>query len=192
MAQMQLSTHHLGGNSGSFMKKIKFSKPFLFGLYLFIRQRALSVDRSLNYCDNLDGSWTKLVEFFSNKVSITSVLEKVRTLSPINLNIATVTKDKYPKISRSFILSFFGKNQFLTEEELIFIYSKLYCLRIMMLKSDNLDRYELSKLRVELSHAEALIRERLNESGNDCIEHFSQNEILKCKSLEELLGYTWP
>ncbi|MEJ2613153.1 MAG: hypothetical protein P8179_24650 [Candidatus Thiodiazotropha sp.] len=161
-----------------------FDKKFLLGLYLFLRQLQLSIDRSLD-------DWTGLVGYLSSKTPIETVLDKLRSTSTINLDDSAIGGVERPALSSGVLASALDRKNCLSDEELVYIYANLRTLDSYLLGDDSPDRQALIDLRIDLQYSEDLVRKRINKSaltGKEFVEHFNQNETLTCASIEELVG----
>lgn len=165
----------------------RFEKSFLLGLYLFLRQLQLSIDRSLN------DDWAALVEYLSCKTSVLKVLDKLQSASTIDLEKSADDEVEKPRLSRG-LSSVVGRKNCLSDKELIFIYAKLRTMATFLLKDKAPDREVLINLRMDLQHSEELVRSRISSKSltdKEFVEHFNQNESLACKGVEELVGGSW-
>lgn len=57
------------------------------------------------------------------------------------------------------------------------------------------DQDELTALRMNLMHAEELVKRRIDRNylvGNEFVAHFIQNEALACRGIDELMDRSWP
>ncbi len=169
------------------MKK-RIDTNFLLGLYLFIRQLQLSIDRSLN------DDWTKLVRYLDSKTSIQMVLDRLQSMSTINLEDKIAIEGVYkPTLSKGFWGTFIARKSCLTDEELIYIYAQLKIL-VSLLKNNSPDHKELIELRMNLFHSEALVANRISKRNlvnKEFVEHFNQNEFLSFESIDKLVGKPW-
>jgi hypothetical protein len=168
--------------------KFRFDQSFLLGLYLFIRQLQLSIDRSLN------GDWEKLVEYFEAKTSVSEVLEKLKSISTIDFESKTVGELTKPALVESLLSAIAGRQNTLSEEELVFIFSRLQEFSALLSCSESPNPQALINLRLELQRAEDLVSSRIDKktlAGKEFVEHFNQNDSLECKAINDLVGGAW-
>jgi hypothetical protein len=188
MGLMRLSKNLLGGNFGIKTMKHKIDNMFLLGLYLFLRQLQLSVDRSLN------DDWEKLVDYLSSKTAIEKVLDKLRSITTIDLQTNVDHHDGSPSATNRILDLFHINKQKLSNQEIAFIYTQLKSINSFLSKKKRPERETLISLRISLQRAEELVASRIGKyelKGKEFVEHFNQNEIRGCKKLEELVGGSW-
>lgn len=164
-----------------------FDKRFLLGLFLFLRQLQLSIDRSFD-------DWVGLVGYLSSKTPIETVLDKLQATSTIDLDNSTIDGVERPALSNGLLASVLGRKNCLSGEELVYIYMHLKTLSSYLLRDDPHGRQDLIDLRMDLQYSENLVRGRINRSaltGKEFVEHFNQNETLTCASIDELVGDSW-
>jgi hypothetical protein len=68
-------------------------------------------------------------------------------------------------------------------------------LRALLETSGEVSQADRMSLRLELSHIEAALSEKVPKSSVDsirCVEHYNQADMLKLKPLEEIAGNGWP
>lgn len=164
---------------------IQFTSNFLLGLYLFLRQSQLSIDR----CP--PDSWNKLVNYFEVRTPIRrviKVLENTALVSIDNISVDEIVNS----LNKRNVLSIWRSKNCLSEKELTYIYSCLLVLEDMF--SCFPDRETLVNLRLRLADAEMIVYNRLKRKtvvGRENIEHFNQSDMLSCKSIDELVGDVW-
>lgn len=166
----------------------KLEISFLLGLYLYLRQLQLSIDRSFN------GDWASLIDYFSSRTPVQAVLNKLQTISTIDLNKATVEGVKRPALSKGLLSYVRWHKNYLTDEELIFIYARLKTWALIFSQENVPEQGSLIELRIDLQHAEELVAGRISKSaltGKKFVEHFNQNESLACRGIDELVGESW-
>jgi len=167
---------------------MKLDKKFLLGLYLYLRQRHLSIDRTP--CQD----WRQLVDFFSDKTPIEKVMQKLEDTAPIVVKCSDLENVIKPPIKRSVVGKLMRKHYCLSQDEFIYIYKQLSRLNRTLTQGYAITAEEKGLLRVNLSHCDQIVHSRLkNKDYNEefIVEHFNQNPILTCKPLEEILGGPW-
>ncbi len=165
----------------------RLDKNFLLGLYLFLRQLQLSIDRSLN------DDWAALVEYLSYKTSVQEVLDKLQSASTIDLEKRAGDKVERPCLSKG-LSSVVGRKNCLSNEEIIYIYAKLKTIASFLVGDSAPHREALINLRMDLLHSEELVKIRISKkylTSKEFVEHFNQNEALACKGIDELVGRSW-
>ena len=144
-------------------------------------------------------TYAKLVIYFEDKVSPRTVLTELKSQSvePI-ITEKTLSNPKPIGLFENVVIRFLrmiGAKPYLTYDELAYIYSTL----------EMFGKY-LTSERLHESHKMVLLRMRLNRCGDmlalrlfcseikpaQNVEHFNQNDILDCHSLEVIVGDTWP
>jgi hypothetical protein len=175
------------------MGKLCLEKRFIFGLYTYLRQVELSVDRALY------DSIAKLVIYFEDKVSPRSVLSELKSQSvePI-ITEKTLSSPRRPiGLFENVVIRFLtmiGAKPYLTYDELAYIYSTLEMFRKYLTSEQLRDRKELVGLRMRLNSCGDMLALRLSRREIKRalhFEHFNQNDILDCHPLEVLVGDTW-
>jgi len=166
---------------------MKLDDKFVLGLFLFLRMLQLSFDRALG------GRWDNLTKYlaeqpnFRNVVSMLSVVCKYDVLPNSAPNKPTASSLNVAK-------SFLGICT-LNKDEISFI-------SWWLLKADDLVERaeyepsvdEITEVRLNLAYAEELVRSRLKYKDHsiEYVEHFNQNDVHKCRSIEEIVGEPWP
>lgn len=173
------------------MEKIYFDRRFLYGLYLYVRQIELSVDRAFG------DDWQKLVQFFSDRTPVDSVLAKLLAMAKLtsvdcaDRPIVVEQAGIWRRILSRFLP---GGSSYLTIEELQNICGRLKKFS-EYLQCASPSRDDLVRLRMDLFSAERLIERRI-AIGHDvesvCVEHFNQNLSLPCRPLQVIIGHSWP
>ncbi len=167
--------------------KVLFEQKFLLGLFLFIRQLQLSIDRSLN------DDWKKLAVYLKSKASIQDVLERLISISKLDLKKSRLHSSKR-SLPKRLLPSFFSRLNTLTENEIIFIYSRLQSVSVILSDHEPPNRQELISLRYDLYQAEELVKGKIEKSAvkdKEYVAHFNQNKHLVFRELDELVGEAW-
>ena len=151
------------------MTKVFFSTEFLLGLYLTLPQIQLSIDRAS------EKEWEKLCDFLDQKTKTQAILDKLKS---------SRSSKRYP-------LSRFG---YLTTQELEMVISAMENYAYLRSKTICTQPTILIDTRIELTQVEELVRNRISKPNllnKQNIEHLNQNEILRCQSINDLVGNTW-
>lgn len=170
------------------MASFPFDRRFLVGLYLLLRQLQLSIDRSYG------STWESLVNYFAERTPIQNVLNRLKNANVVDMDQYSDEAVEQPKFDTRLFSRLMKQKGCLSEKELLFVYRKLKVVYLLFGDKDPPDHEHLVRLRLDLAHAEDLIRNRLDKKlikNKCCVEHFNQNEILDCKSLDELVGNGW-
>lgn len=169
-----------------------FVKPnFFLGLYCFLRQIELSLDRF--------DRWEKLLEYFSKRTPITKVIDVLEVL--LNKKNDSFTcrsnfaiRDTFINKLFQYTFSHFGRRPFLYSEEIEYIHYLLGSVSHLLSGIEKPKQDYINELRVKLRFCYEGFRFRLHEAtikkGNS-IEHYNQNSNSQCYSLEEIAGCSW-
>lgn len=167
--------------------KVLFEQKFLLGLFLFLRQLQLSIDRSLN------DDWEKLVVYLKSKTSIQEVLERIISISKLDLKKSSLHASKQ-SLPKRLLPSFFCRLNTLTENELNFIYRRLKSCSVILSDHEPPGRQQLISLRYDLYQAEELVKGKMEKSAvkdKEYVTHFNQNKHLIFREIDELVGGAW-
>jgi len=163
------------------MRANKIDRGFLLGLYLFLNQMQLSLHRA---------KWGDFLDYAKGQFLFKDVIDK------LNLHFACSERvlDNLEVPEVGFFRKLIVKKNYLYEVEQNYIASCVMQLAESLESSDEPDRDFILKLRLKLAYAAGIIQPRISEYKEDysLVDHYNQNEILKTKSLEELLGVSWP
>ncbi len=165
---------------------MKFDETFLIGLFLFIRMLQLSFDRALG------GKWVDLVDYLGGQPNCRDIAFRLSAISGYDLPKTMPSKPA----ARSFSVAkpLFRRVGF-REDELSFIcWWLLQAADLIEQAEYEPSADEIVEVRVNLAYAEDLIRTRLRMKDHsvEYVEHFSQSEMNRCKSIEEIIGEPWP
>lgn len=153
------------------MKRKILEKNKIIGLYAYLRQVELSLDRAL-----LD-SWEKLVLYFEDKVPPNKIIEYLKSI----------------KKNRSVLIKY-KKHYYLHEPEIPEICSLLKIFSIYLEDRRNPNQVDIINLRSGLNSFTSKIHSRIPKKyifKANKIEHFNQNEYLSFYTLEQVLGKKW-
>lgn len=170
------------------IKTMKLNKTFLLGLYLYVRQVELSIDRSLHV------DWDTIVDYFADKTPIETLIKKLESVTTIELKDIPFDTVVKPKVRLRPLPLLLRKKYCLSDEELIYIYTQLSLLSKVMVRGASPKRKQRTDLRMSFSHCESILFSRLKPrdyKDKIYVEHYNQNPILRCKPLEELIGNDW-
>ena len=165
-------------------RRINFERIFFLGLFAFLRQVELSIDRReddlhiKNYFSLLEGEFRAVEKALLKHTAF-------KKFSNEELNIFIEKCDSYIENARH-------EKYFLYEQEasiILYLLTQLEDLLVDVSKGEcNL---ALNKIRLYLAYSYENISHRMTEKeeGNlRQVEHLNQNEILKTKSILELVG----
>lgn len=162
--------------------KIFLDKKFIVGLYFFVRQVQLYIDRSF-------GSWPQVVSFIEERSSSPDIAMVV-----CGLNKCHVTGKI---LEEGFLLNFFrrliGTNLFLFDFEVAYLCDALNDF-VRLMKVDDPDREELVSIRLRMARIEQVIFSRIGGrsiSRLGDVEHFNQGSDKNMYPIDELAGYDW-
>ncbi|MCO7224807.1 hypothetical protein [Pleionea sp. CnH1-48] len=173
------------------MKKIYLDRKFLFGLYCYVIQVQLSIDRALH------ADWEYWVLYFSKRTSVEDVLKSLERKSTGELDPASLGSLNTAVHSSLFcrLMAIFNKD-FLTSRELEAIYSRLYKFNELLKMPEVQDENTLVKLRMDLCFIGKAIQYHIRSTDLKKIkyvEHFNQNEMFDERnvSIEKVVGGEW-
>ena len=165
----------------------KSKTKFYYGIYLYAGQVQLSIDRGYR------GDHNELILYFREKTSPLIIAEKLD-----NIFEGKLSGDKFDQgvrpLDRPMILRL--KRFFIAEIPLVhayYIHKKLLTLK-NFIDGKGFSTQELLKVRwhfvciseyMRLEIFPPWMREKY------CIEHYNQNEMLDCRSIEEIAGVDW-
>lgn len=161
---------------------MKFEKRYLIGLFLFIRMLQLSLDRAL------DGRWKDLLEFMETQPNIREV---IHSISEICGSDVVPTMAPAPLSGQNKML----QKLTLDREEVSFVCWWLQMSADLLQREDSpATNKEISDIRCNLAYAEELVETRLGKTDRSIqyVEHYNQSEMIKCKSITDLVGRSWP
>ena len=162
------------------MKASKVDRLFLLGLLLFTEQMQLSIDRS---------KWVEFALYAKKGISVERVL--ILLMKHFSFYQGEVDKLVRPKIS--LFRDFFIKKNYLYDAEQKYIHDCIATLSNFLLANEEPSRESIVDLRLNLAYCGAILEKRV--SGYDgrfsLVEHLNQNEILKTKSIDDLIGSEW-
>ena len=107
-------------------------------------------------------------------------------VKPINTNLVR------PKIS--LFRDLFIKKNYLYDAEQKYIHDCIATLSKFLLADDEPSRESIVDLRLNLAYCGAILEKRVSgydENKFSLVEHLNQNEILKTKSIDDLIGSEW-
>lgn len=185
--------------------KIYFNRKFILGLFAYIRQSNLSIDRALmDSTDNMLEYYKtkiypdKLLKYFENKCNDKLFFSKIsnsKNIEPIFINniISLIRKKSFLINKLNKIISILRKKPYLTDNEIKYIYSIIKSFD-NIIKYNNITNEELMYLRLNMVYCCDILS--LNLSRKEIktakkIEHFNQNFNLKCLSINEIAGNMW-
>ena len=161
----------------------RYERNFVFGLFLYVRRLQLSIDRAP------PKEWDVLRRYLDKRTSIDEVLSYISRIGHLN---ATFGPDGSPPPPEN--------KPILRRKRLTLDDSELNRVAWWLAKASSLLAEEKPRLnelvdvRLNLALCEELIRTRLSrrDRRSSNVEHFNQNPILDCRSIEELVGEAWP
>lgn len=172
---------------------IRLKKKFVLGLYTYLRQMELSVDRVLQ------DSWGKLIIYFDERISPQKVITLLESHVIDKSRLCKNSGEKLIEINYSEklearIMSVFGKFPYLTDLELSKIYSALQTFSKLLESKKTPPNDMLIQLRMQLhSYCKSLALKLNNRDLKraQSVEHFNQNDALEFVPLEEIIGAKW-
>lgn len=170
------------------MVKVKFNKIFILGLYAYLRQVELSLDRVLF------DSWGKLILYFEDKIKPQEVINYLEKITENKVKIIIFSKKIVFHNNIFDSLFFFGKYCYLSESDIFNIRSLLKTFSILIQDMTPPDKDKLIELRMQLNSLCHELEGKLpkkNIQKAQYVEHFNQNKCLHCISLEEIVGEEW-
>ncbi|OUS03835.1 hypothetical protein A9Q81_06820 [Gammaproteobacteria bacterium 42_54_T18] len=170
------------------MNTFIFDEFFLTGLYLYVRQSQLSVDRVI--CNK----WEAIVDFFDDRIAAEDVLNSIHERTGVEFGAIQLNVSDRPKVFR-LIPRIFMRKLCLTSHQLEFIVNSIGCFSRYLQNSEAPSDQDLVELRMDLYLSEQIIGSRLKRYSDDSlhfVEHLNQSQELECKSIKELLGRDWP
>lgn len=173
------------------MNKISFERDFLCGLYLYLLQIELSIDRALN------GGWKEMAMFFNDKNKANIVIEtllkdseygEVRPLYYPEFS-SLVNKKRMVIFRRPLFSSFL-----LYEDEIVYICEILRAFDNYLQADEVPEDGSLIKIRMGLYDVRENIARMIDKSirkRSNSISHFNHNLNIEVQELETILGTTW-
>lgn len=173
------------------MTRVYVKSDFFLGLFCYLRQLELSLDRF--------DIWEKLLEYFSKRTPITSVMDALEALlkknnEPLKTRSNFAIRDTFFNKWLQYALSLFGRKPYLYSEEIRYIHYLFGAVLLLFRKKDKPEQKCLNELRIKLRFCYEGLRFRLHEAAfrkGISIEHYNQNDILRCLPLEEIVGRDW-
>ena len=170
-------------NSHNSPKRKRRDRSFIFGLYLFLRQLQLSIDRSTP----AGASWRELQLYFKERIPVEKVLAHIANSTgagPYEL----ATKPPRPVSWLAFL-----RKLTLSDAELQYVVWWLTEAR-RLLGEDDPCHDTVIDVRYNLACCEELLSTRLGRRDRRVVnvEHYNQNPILHCKPIHALVGHPWP
>ncbi len=175
------------------MKKIYFTKSFVFGLHTFFGQVELSIHRALN------DSWDRLLLFYKDKLPPERILEYLKN----HCKKETISFDKtieepifltIPQKILSVFNRIVGGKPYLYDVEVLYYYLAIKRFLKIIGSNDRPNNDQIVVLRMDLNHYGAMLSLRLSNneiSRSQLVEHFNQSYYKKFLSLEKIVGNNW-
>ena len=173
------------------MTRVYVKHNFFLGLFCSLRQLELSLDRF--------DIWEKLLEYFSKRTPIISVMDALEALleknnESLKSRNTFAIRDTFLNKWLQYALSHFGRKPYLYSEEIWHIHYLFAAVLQLFRKREKPEQKCLNELRIKLRFCYEGFRFRLHESSikkGNSIEHYNQNDILQCLPLEEIVGKDW-
>lgn len=173
------------------MTRVYVKHNFFLGLFCSLRQLELSLDRF--------DIWEKLLEFFSKRTPIISIMDALKSLlkktnEPLKSRNNFVNRNTFFNKWLQYALSHFGRKPYLYSEEIGYIHFLLGAVLQLFRRREKPNQECLNELRIKLRFCYEGFKFRLPEAAirkGISIEHYNQNEILQCLPLEEIVGKDW-
>lgn len=178
---------------GEKMQKIYFSQTFIFGLYTYLRQIDLSLDRVLY------DSWDKFLLFYEDKISHKKVLEYIENQCKDKVELFNKSNPEKPDLPffRRF-LSIYNKviygKPYLYDFEIAYLYSVIKKISRFISSEHTPNKEQIIELRMELIPYDSILSLKLNKNEIDrahSIEHFNQSDFIAFSSLKTIVGENW-
>ncbi len=165
------------------MKGNKIDQHLLVGLYFFMTQMQLSLDRT---------EWTEFANYANNNFDMESLLSKLKE----HFFYYESQPNNPVKPEIGFIREWLAGKLFLYEVEQNYIYSCVERLVNYVQLTEKPDLDSIGNLRLNLAYAAGILEPRAFKKRAEIplVQHHNQNEIFidKAKSIPELLGRAWP
>lgn len=166
-------------------KKMKYK--FIVFLYTYLRQVDLSLDRS---------RWTTIEElrnYYANQINPKMISDYI--CQDIECNITSsfyIEKQKtFLNRIKNYFLKIFGKNTFLSSEEICYCSDKLLALHKYLTCDFEIDKEEIERLRIEIAkfNYNIIVSKLYSTDKNKAmfVEHFMQNENLETIEIRSFL-----
>lgn len=159
-----------------------FDQSYLTGLFLYLRMLQLSLDRAIA------GDWIDFISFLKSQKKPCDVLNSISNLCGYNAIPATVPSFLPSENVTSGVC-------ILEKQEISFICWWLnQTAKLVEQRNYVPNNKEVVDVRYNLAVAEELVRATLDmqDKSMDYVEHFNQNDVLKCKPIEHFVGEDWP
>ena len=159
----------------------KVDRNFLVGLYLFLNQMQLSIDRS---------KWQEFSKYTLERFSIEEVLHALRVHGfPAQVDLECERK---PNVN--FFRRWLARKNYLYYDERSYICTWMSILASTLKEPETPDRNTICNLRLNLAYAAEIIYPRISEYKPEYshIEHCNQSRKFQTRSLTEILGEEWP
>lgn len=170
------------------MKKNKVKYSFLVFIYAYLRQADLSLDRS-KYV-----SLSELVSYYKTHIEPRKVAEYLcRDVNcSKNYEFDSEFSSSFITLLQSRFLVVFKRQAFLSLDERCYCQGKLLELD-KILSGDEVDRFEVEKLRNEIATFNyEIIEPRLKKSDikkAESVEHFMQSDFVQTRSLSDFINF---
>lgn len=173
------------------IKKIEFDNIFIYGLYLYLLQIELSIDRVLH------GGWKELLAFFEDKYNVEKVLKillkgtsskKVEPLYKPDFR-SSVDQKKVRKILRHLFPS-----AFLYEDEIVYISGILIAFENYLNTHKPPENESLINLRMGIYDVReniAMMVDKKLIKRSKLLDHFNHNVNINVQDLDSVLGTIW-
>ena len=174
------------------MIKIDFDKIYLKGLYLYLLQIEMSIDRALH------SKWKYLVVFFSDKIRTKDVIQSLNSgesIGKVPLNFEPGFSKFVIKKRMALVPSLLSKCDHLYEDELIYICGLLQTFNDYLCSDTAPDSDALIALRMGIYNMRECLSMRLDNKfikSSKSVEHFNHNVNIKVQEIEAILGNSWP
>jgi hypothetical protein len=171
------------------MTKHKFQYDFIVFLYAYLRQIDLSLDRSRWT------TWKELQEYYRGQISPKKIADYLLNNSSLvnfdSQSLYFIGNVSFLEKLKLALFRVFHIDPFLTNEEVLYCCQKLNIMARYLNLSNDPDRLEIEKLRIELVELNYnIIQFKLSVKDRNKamrIEHYLQNENLNTIKIEEFI-----
>ncbi len=175
------------------LERNTFNKCFILGLFTYLKQIELSIDRSLN------NPWDDVICFFNDKPNPNVILKyfdkyyHVKNIKEYDIFYDQIKLSFSSKLIAIVLTKIFNK-PFLFNKEINFLYYSIKEFELYLEKTNNPNINNLVDLRLKLRSCCDLLSVRLSKKVLEraqYIEHFNQNEKLNCLDFDSIVDEGW-